>query len=181
MRRLCADVVARVPELGHVDLDRVAITFRQARIRARHGLQATLTPLRFEGGSHFTIRRGRRWTIESLRDRQGRELLYILSFYLPRFMDHPLAEKLVTVFHELWHISPDFDGDLRRHAGRCYAHSHSQKQYDAAMQGLVDRWLAAGPDEDLYAFLRLSFQELHQRHGSIFGVTMPAPRLIRAD
>jgi hypothetical protein len=178
VRRLCADMICRLPELGHIDLDRVAITFRQARKSARHGIQATLTPLRFEGGHSHTTRGGRKWTVQRLYDEQGREMLYVLSIYLHRFMDHPLREKLVTVLHELWHISPNFDGDLRRHPGRCYAHSHSQNQYDAEMGRLVDRWLAQGPDEQLYAFLRCSFRELHQRHGSICGVRIPALKLI---
>ena len=30
------------------------------------------------------------------------------------FLDQTFEEKLVTVFHELYHISPAFDGDLRR-------------------------------------------------------------------
>lgn len=178
IRRLCADMVVRLPELGHIDLDRVAITFRQARKRVTYGIQASLTPLRFEGGSPHAVRRGRKWAVQRLYDAQGREMLYVLSIYLPRFMEHPLREKLVTLVHELWHISPHFDGDLRRHPGRCYAHSHSQSQYDAEMGRLVDRWLALSPDEELYAFLRHSFGELHQSHGSIHGVRIPLPKLI---
>ena len=42
-----------------------------------------------------------------------------MSFYLPRFCDQSLDEKLSTVMHELWHISPAFDGDIRRLPGRC--------------------------------------------------------------
>ena len=171
-------MVGRLPELRHIDLDRVAVTFRQARKSVPYGIQATLTPLRFEGGASHTVRRGRKWTVQRLYDREGREMLYVLSIYLPRFMDHPLREKLVTVVHELWHISPHFDGDLRRHPGRCYAHSHSQSQYDAEMGRLVDRWLALGPDESLYAFLHCSFRELHQRHGPIRGARIPTPKLI---
>jgi len=171
-------MVGRLPELQHIDLERVAITFRQARKSVRHGVQATLTPLRFEGGSSHLVRGGRTWTVQRLYDPLGREMLYVLSVYLPRFMEHPLREKLITVVHELWHISPSFDGDLRRHPGRCYAHSHSQSEYDAEMGRLVDRWLALGPDESLYAFLKCSFRELHQRHGPIHGVHIPLPKLI---
>ena len=76
------------------------------------------------------------YTIQRLFDSKGQEFLYILTFYLPRFMDLSFREKLITVFHELWHISPQFDGDLRRHPGRCYAHTSSQKEYDAEMEVL---------------------------------------------
>jgi hypothetical protein len=178
MRRLCAELIARLPELGHIDLDRVAVSFRQARKPVRHGLQATLTPLRFEGGSMQTLRAGRTWTLQRLYDPDGREMLYILNFYLPRFLEHPLREKLVTVLHELWHISPQFDGDLRRHPGRCYAHSHSQQEYDAAMGQLADRWLASQPDEDLYSFLGYTFCDLIRRHGHLYGLRIPTPKMI---
>src|SRR5690606_28030364 len=125
----------------HIDMGRVAIRFCQARIRSRHGIYASLTPLRFAGGELVTHRRGRVWTVERLFDDAGREMLYLLSFYLPRFMERPLEEKLSTIVHELWHIGPSFDGDLRRHPGRCYAHTHSQRQYDSLMDEMARKWL----------------------------------------
>jgi hypothetical protein len=178
MRDLCADVVTRVPELAHIDLSRVAISFCQARNRTSWGLYASLTPLRFKGGATVERRRRRLYTIQKLLDRKGREMLYVLSFYLPRFMDLCLTEKLTTVVHELWHISPRFDGDLRRHPGRCYAHTHSQAAYDAHMAALAQRWLAQSPPEPLWGFLRHSFTELVTIHGKVVGVKIPRPRLI---
>ena len=178
MRRLCEDMVLRLPELAHIDLGRVAICYCQARKAVRHGLQATLTPLRFEGGALTTKRRRRLYTVQRLYDHTDREMLYILSFYLPRFLDCPLEEKLVTVLHELWHISPAFDGDLRRHPGRCYAHSGSQKKYDRAMAEFAERWLSLSPPQELYGFLRLSCLQLERRHAGLYGLKIPAPKLL---
>jgi len=181
MRRLCTDFCHRLPDLRHIDMERVALGFCQTRQPVQHGIQATLTPLRFEQGSMTTERRGRRWTIERLIDRSGREFLYLLRFYLPRFLDLPFEEKLITVVHELWHISPAFDGDLRRHPGRCYAHSSSQKEYDAAMAVLVQKWRRLDPPAEVFAFLRCRFQELQSRHGSIRGHKIRVPRLRPLD
>ena len=181
MRRLCVDVTSRLPELGHVRMERVAIRFCQARKAVRHGVQASLTPLRFEQGSLYSRRRGQTWTIEPLYDAAGREMLYLLSFYLPRFLERSLEEKLSTVVHELWHIGPRFDGDLRRHPGRCYAHSHSQKQYDALIDQLTACWLALDPPGDLYGFLRYRFDELQRAHGAVFGQQIRTPTLVRAS
>ena len=178
MRLVCQDMTARLPELAHIDLARVAICFCQARKRVSHGMFASLTPLRFAGGAETTIRRGRRYAIQRLTDRQGREMLYLLSFYLPRFMDLDFREKLITIVHELWHIGPRLDGDIRRHEGRCYAHTGSQKQYDAAMDALAQRWLADGPPEELWGFLTASFDDLLARHGRIVGVKVRRPRLV---
>jgi len=181
MRRLCAELVARLDELAHIDLTRVAIRFCQARKAVRHGIHASLTPLRFEHGALMGRRHGRLWTVERLYDASGREMLYLLSFYLPRFLETTFEEKLATVVHELWHIGPRFDGDLRRHAGRCYAHSHSQKEYDAHMRVLADRWLALEPPLPCYEFLRFNFRELAARHGGIFGQRIRTPKLLRAS
>ena len=181
MRALCEDLVTRLPELSHIDLDRVAVSFCQTRKRVPHGYQATLTPMRFEGGSLTTVRGGRRYTAERLYDRSGSEMLYILSFYLPRLLDLDSNEKLVTILHELWHIGPEFDGDLRRYGGRCYAHTHSEKQYDAHMQHLADRWLALAPPAQGCPLLRFNFRELRQRFGRVFGEKIPHPKLILVE
>ncbi len=181
MRRLCQHLVSGLPELEHVRLDRVAICYAQTRTRALHGVQATLTPLRFAAGAQTTERRGRRWGIQQVYDACGQEMLYLLRFYLPRFLDQTFTEKLITVVHELWHISPDCNGDLRRHPGRCFAHSHSKAAYDAQMRELVDRWLATGPPGECYAFLEGDCRELVRRHGGLFGLKVPAPKLYPAD
>jgi len=181
IRRLCDDMVARLEPLRHVDMSRVAVSFAQARRADPQGVYATLTPLRFAGGQMHTFRRKRRWGIQRLFDPDGREMLYILNFYLPRFLDLPFREKLATVLHELWHIGPRFDGDVRRLGNRCYAHGHSKKLYDAHVEALLDRWLALGPPESLYGFLRENFRELSARHGRVYGRKTPVPKLIPLD
>jgi predicted metallopeptidase len=181
MRRLCADMAERVEELRHIDLDRVAVRFCQARKGGPYGIQASLTPLRFHEGRTTALRRGRLWRIQPLYDSGGREMLYLLSFYLPRFLDLPLAEKLTTVVHELWHIGPQFDGNLRRHPGRCYSHTHSQRQFDEHAARLADRWIAASPPAEVYGFLRHDFRRLHALHGGVYGQRIPTPKLLRVD
>lgn len=178
MRHLCRDMTSRLDDLRYIDLDRVAISLCQTRKNVSHGIYASLTPLRFEGGATTTKRRGRRYGVSPVRDANGRDYLYILSFYLPRFMRTSLEEKLSTVVHELWHISPYFDGDLRRHAGRCYAHGPSQKAYDAKMDQLAQSWLALGPPEQLYDFLLLDCDELIAEYGKIMGTHWPNPQLV---
>lgn len=181
MRALCAHIVTNTPQLDHVDLDRVAVAFAQARKGVAHGLQASLTPLRFAGGELTAAKRGRQYTIQRLFDPTGREMLYILTFYLPRFMQTDLREKLITIFHELWHISPEFNGDLRRHPGRCYAHTHSQHEYDEQMWALAENWLACGPPKELFHFLNGSFDDLCRRHGRVFGMKVTKPKLMPVE
>ena len=117
MRAVCDDMVARLPELSTCRSDAGRDQFLAGAERGSFGLYASLTPMRFAGGARVEKRRGRYYTSQTLRDGQGREMLYILSFCLPRFMDLEFREKLATILHELWHIGPLFDGDIRRHAG----------------------------------------------------------------
>ncbi len=42
----------------------------------------------------------------------GHEMLYVMAFCMPRFLDQSFEDKLITLFHELYHINPRFDGDL---------------------------------------------------------------------
>ena len=108
-------------------------------------------------------------------------MLYVLNFYLPRFLDLGFHEKLTTIAHELLHISPQFDGDLRRFTGRCYAHSHSHRKFDAQAEQLAQRWLAGGPEQSLYGFLHLDFLRLQALHGGIYGRRIAGPKLLPAE
>lgn len=177
MALLCSDVADRVDELLHVDMSQVAVSFAQTRRRVLHGLQAKLTPMRFEGGALTTHRQGRMWTCQRL-VHNGREMLYILTFYLPRFLDQPFQEKMTTVTHELLHISPNFDGDLRRFDGRCYMHSSSQKEFDRQADQLARKYLSQKPPRELYEFLRYDFRTLSRLHSGVVGLQVPIPKLI---
>jgi Putative phage metallopeptidase len=177
IRILCEDIVRHSPPLAHIDLSRVLFTMIRARNGRGHGLQARVTPMRFRAGSLTSTYRGREYRVQRF-EMDGQEILYVVGFTVPRFLNRDYRDKLVTVFHELYHISPAFDGDLRRHAGRCSAHTHSQKKYDAHMDRLVTDYLKRGADPIRSAFLRLSFAQLCRRHGAVVGLHLPRPKLI---
>ena len=177
VRRLCADIIQRSGEFSRIDVSRILIGATQARNGHSHGLQARVTPLRFRSGSLTRQRRGTLYQVQRFFV-DGREMLYLMTFCLPRFLDQSFDEKLITVFHELYHISPIFDGDLRRHQGRYAIHSHSQRCYDQHMAHLARGYLTSGADPTLHAFLRLNFAQLLRRHGSVLGVIVPRPKIL---
>lgn len=177
VQALCTDIVRHCPELRHIDVSRLLIGMTQARSGRRHGLQARVTPMRFRGGRLTRRRRGGLYQVQRYFV-DGREMLYLVTFCLPRFLDQDLDDKFITLFHELYHISPDFDGDLRRHAGRCALHTHSKRLYDAHMAHLARSYLSNGAVRSLHDFLRLNSAQLQHRHGSIVGVVVPRPRLL---
>ncbi len=177
MRRLCDDVVARCPDLGHIDTSAVLFSFTPARNRSVYGLQARVTPMRFRNGELTRRHRGLLYQVQRYFV-GGREMLYLVTFCLPRFLDQTFEEKLITVFHELYHISPRFDGDLRRHEGRYAVHSRSKKGYDERMAELARRYLADHPEPDRLGFLRAGAAELNRSYAGITGVTVPRPKMV---
>lgn len=177
VQRLCADIGRRCPALRHLDVARMLFAVTQARNGHAHGLQARVTPLRFREGRLTRQRRGVTYQVQRFVV-GSRDILYLVAFCLPRFLDLDFDEKFVTLFHELYHISPAFDGDLRRHQGRYSIHSHSQRRYDEHMAQLAREYLASGADPGLYGFLRLNFVQLQRRHGSVEGVFVPRPKII---
>ncbi len=76
---------------------------------------------------------------------EGREILYIIYFMLPRFQNLSFRDKLETLIHEIYHISPRCDGDLRRLKGRSHIHGNSIEEYDRNIRAITDRFLDSDP------------------------------------
>lgn len=178
LKSLCEDLVRQIPSLHHIDCSRVGISCNQSRKPGRHGTFASLTPLRFEGGAETGIRRGRPVATQRVVDAHGRELLYLITFYIPRFWNLDARYKLETAIHELWHISPDFDGDIRRYGSRYAAHGPSRSGFDDQVRRLADEYSGNSPNEALMGWLKLSFRELEARCGRVVGSRYKRPKLI---
>ena len=177
IRRLCADMVARCDDLRHIDVNRVLFAMTQARSGRQHGLQARVTPLRARAAALHRHHRSVCYQVQRYFV-GGREMLYLVTFCLPRFLDQSFDDKFITLFHELYHISPAFDGDLRRHGGSCDLHTCGKKAYDNHMAYLARAYLSGAPAPGLHHFLRLDFAQLEHRHGSVLSVVVPRPKLI---
>jgi predicted metallopeptidase len=180
IERLIADIVRRMEEFGHIDPDRVMVCIATTRGGGVHGTYAKIHPLRFEAGSRTTLVRQRRGTTRYEIPpviRGGVEMLYIIYFLVPRFLNLPLREKLVTIIHELYHISPEFNGDIRRFPGKNFAHGSSRKRYNALMAEFATRYLDETENRVGIEFLEGDMAAMRARHGAIVGRKMAAPRL----
>jgi hypothetical protein len=177
--RLCRDVCRRVPDLAHIDPDRILFALSRSRADGRHGIQARILPLRFPGGRQDTTRRRGRyqesWRLPGL-SHDGREILYLIQFMVPRFLHLSRREKLGTLIHELHHVSPACDGDLRRFPGRNFAHGQSRKAFQRQIDRFLDVYLAAGPDPDLLAGLDLNPADWAAGRLRLVGLQVPLPR-----
>ncbi|MBQ9874279.1 MAG: hypothetical protein IJM30_07430 [Thermoguttaceae bacterium] len=194
LRAVCRDVCAKIREFRRIDVDRVGFSFSVARNNGRYGGWASVTPLRFEGGALATstvrairetnelgrlvvVRKRLYYKTCSVKDKDGREVLYIFNVMAPRFTNLTPIEKIDTIMHELYHINPEFNGDVRRFPGRNWQHG-DKKAYDAKAASLSREWLATDPDPRLYEFLQYDAKGLTERYGRVVGTKFARPRTI---
>jgi hypothetical protein len=164
-----------VPEMSHIDPNRLLIAYRQCRTPGVHGVFASCQPLRFAGGAQTIEHRGRTFEMPPV-THEGHEILYIIHFSVPRFLNLSFEAKLMTVFHELYHISPDFDGDIRRFAGRKYAHGHSRKAFNRRLEHMISGYLSHPEAPARIDFLHHSFDDLQALHGNLIGLRIMSPK-----
>ena len=179
LERLIRDITARTPELQHITAEKLLVCVSTGRT-TRGGSLAKIHPLRFPGGEKSVrTRRGRRSVLCTMPSitHQGEEMLYVIYFLVPRFLELSFREKLITIFHELYHVSPACDGDIRRFPGRNYAHGSSTKNYNLLMGKLVDSYLELLPDRSALAFLEGDLPALRSRHKAIVARRLQAPRI----
>lgn len=182
LERLIRHITAHIPDFNHIRPDQLNIVFSQAKVSGVHGVYATVHPLRFENGSLTTVRCNRTYKWPEIVE-DGKDILYIITFYLPRFADLDFEVKLLTVIHELYHISPLFNGDIRRFPGKNYAHGHSRKKYDESISKYVQAYLSIPGAVEESDFLHSSFDTLKKQHGRVGGcsIRLPKPYLVKTN
>jgi hypothetical protein len=109
---------------------------------------------------------------------QGVEMLYIIYFVVPRFFNLTLKAKLETIFHELYHIHPDFTGDLRVFPGRSKLHGDT-KAYEKKVEEMTQAYLAQLPDPNLFSFLKGRYSNFKEQFGEPIRFKEPRPTLVK--
>jgi predicted outer membrane repeat protein len=170
------EIVKFSPVFSHIDTDRLLVSVSSNRSGGRGGaILGKLVPLRFESGLKTMRYRGRLFTMPEVRHR-GIPQLYIVYFYMPRFFDLPAEEKLRVIFHELYHINPEFNGDIRRMGKKKAAHGHSKKHFDFHFIGEAEAFCASIRETGYYRFLSLSTKELEETFCRITSLRIKTPR-----
>lgn len=169
---------ARLDALAHLRPEQILHGVTQARTRSRYGVYAQCHALRFKDGARELVTRKWKFVWPEIRVR-GTEVLYYVNFFVPRFLDQAPSERLRTLLHELHHISPKFNGDLRRFAGRNEFHGGDFHDGVERLAKAAEREI----DLERFQFLRLSFDELVKRHGGVVGNKLKrfAPRRLPVE
>ena len=175
MNLLVDDIINTHPVFDHIILKNILIAISTSNGR-KNGVVAKMRPMRFEGGLKTKTLHGIEFVAPAV-NIKGNSILYIVYFHLPRFQNHGNQNnKLTTVLHELYHISPQFNGDVRRFSGKNYAHSSSRKKYDEMIDRLTDEYIQKTSHPELSLFLKYNYSELKRKFGSISGDMVRIPR-----
>ena len=196
--RLMQDVVARVPTLSFIDMNKVLVFARAGRADAE-GAYATCHCVCLpasEPGYYFwrdrstgKLTRRSEWfvTKSPVVTVNDASVDYMVSFALPRFCDQLLSRsrkqvhyqgqpnwiaKLDTIVHELYHIDPERPGIRRMEKadGTYSANCHGQRFFENVVE-MVNQYLETRPDPEVYDFLQYNLAELTERHGGVVGTT----------
>ena len=144
---LIKDITEKVGELSYIDAEQVAVGFKRSRESVSEEVWAEISGIEDEYNGTIQRREGRieKYFAPKTILMNGIPIKYVVDFYVPVFFGLTFKLKLLTVFHELYHINPKFDGNLRFFKGKGYKHGPSLEKYDKYMDYLVDKYLKMDP------------------------------------
>jgi hypothetical protein len=134
------DLASRAPEFAHLVPARVLVVAGEAR-RASRG---SVKPLAFAHGKSRGPSGARKPVVRV----EGRRMLYCVTLRPLFFRDSRPEQRIETLLHELYHVSPAFDGTLdpaRRHA-------RLGQKFTRTFRPLLRRYLRGCPPEVLAPF-----------------------------
>jgi hypothetical protein len=159
---------------SHIDMSKCHICVSSSR-NGRGGIYGKLVPLRFENGERILLYRGKKYYIPEVKIKD-KEILYIIYFYMPKFFNLPAKDKLNVIFHELYHISPEFNGDIRRLGKVKAAHGHSKKHFDTHYEDELDEFFSYIKGTPFMNFLQLDEKGLRKNFKKIKSARMKVPK-----
>jgi hypothetical protein len=144
---LIADIAGVVEELAYIEPDQIAVNFKRSRDSVSEEVLAETTGLSDSNFASIQNREGRieKFLASKCMLKDGIPVKYSIDLYVPAFFNLNFKEKLLTIFHELYHIHPKFDGELRIFKGKGYKHGSSMERYDKYMEYLVDKYTDRDP------------------------------------
>ncbi len=149
--RLIEKIISQIEVFRTLDGPKILLSITRSRSQGKVGVWAYVTPLRYRGGAPH--RRGRRRGIPGIYryraeriEREAPEALYLMTFLVPRFFQLSFQERLETIIHELYHIHPEFRGDLRRFPAPHVHHGPTPKAFRQAVREMTEDLLRRCPE-----------------------------------
>jgi len=145
---LITDIAETVEELAYIEPDQIAVNFKRSRDGLSEEVLAETTGLSDSNFGSIQKKEGRieKFLASKTMLKDGIPIKYSVDLYIPAFFNLKFKEKLLTIFHELYHIHPKFDGELRMFKGKGYKHGSSMERYDKYMEYLVEKYTDREPE-----------------------------------
>lgn len=160
------DMVELTEEFKCFDLNKILICCASNRKDFRGATYGKLLPLRFKDGSEIIKHNGRFYTIPKVKV-NNMEILYIIYFYIPKFFNLSAKDKVNVMFHELFHINPEFNGDIRRMGKFKAAHGHSRKSFEEKYIEYADTFFEKIENTPYYNFLKMNSEDIQKEFKKI--------------
>lgn len=157
---IISDIISYTEEFYNFDLNKILICCASNRKDFNGATYGKLLPLKFQNGSDVIKHRGHFYTIPKLII-NNYEILYIIYFYMPKFFNLSAKEKINVIFHELYHINPSFNGDIRRMGDFKKAHGYSKKKFEEKYIEYADVFYNKVINLPYYKFLSMNSYEIH--------------------
>lgn len=172
VQQIIDDVTRRVRELRHIDSERIGVVatarctgHNWGNLAICYGMIKSQPPtfsIWTRPGSRTVFAVSRWFQLRSPRVRlAGREINYLILLRLPRLITR---NPLPTLIHELYHISEDFDTQMRpeRHG----------RQFDREVRRLTQAWLDRARG-DLPRLAQMRLDELKREFGAVLAESVP--------
>ncbi len=166
LTQIIYDMIISTDEFKSFDLNRILICCASNRKDCKGATYGKLLPLRFKDGAEIIRHNGKFYTIPKVRLNDF-EILYIIYLYIPKFFNLSADDKVRVMFHELYHISPDFNGDIRRMGKFKAAHGHSKKSFEEKYIEYAENYLKKIRNSDYLNFLKMNSEEIQNRYNTV--------------
>lgn len=153
------DMVNSTEEFKSFDLNKILVCCASNRKDFRGATYGKLLPLRFKNGSEIIKHKGKFYTIPKV-IMNDIEILYVIYLYIPKFFNLSAKDKVNVMFHELYHINPEFNGDIRRMGEFKSAHGHSRKAFEEKYIEYADVFFDKIKNTPYYNFLQMNTDEI---------------------
>lgn len=177
---LITDVCRRISSFSHINTEKIHICISSNRAGGRGATFGKLVPLKFKGGEEVLYHRGKCYVMPKIEVNSIR-ILYLIYFYIPRFTDLAPLDKLRVIFHELYHIHPEFNGDIRRFGKSGSAHGKSKKQFDTKFEKEVITYSQTIHNTTAWEFLLLNTGGIFNNYREVLSCRMKVPKPIILD
>ena len=174
------DMIERTEEFRLFDINRILVCCSTNRNTSRGGIYGKLVPLKFENGSEIIKHKSYYYSIPRLTV-NNIDILYVIYFYIPKFLDLPAEKKIDVMFHERYHINPDFNGDIRRMGKFKKAHGHSRKSFDEKYKEYAESFYSYIKNTPFIKFLEMDTKTLKNEFPELSYRRMKVPKPVRIN